>query len=122
MAQIKCPKCGEVFTIDESSYAQILTQVRNAEFSKEINERKQQFNLEKAKEIELLEQKNQAEKEKIAMQFQQEISTLKAEIETKDKDKTIAINNALNQKQQELNIYGAVTQIYGMVNPLFFSP
>ena len=40
MAQIKCPKCGEVFTIDESSYAQILTQVRNAEFSKEINERK----------------------------------------------------------------------------------
>lgn len=102
MAQIKCPKCGEVFTIDESSYAQILTQVRNAEFSKEINERKQQFNLEKAKEIELLEQKNQAEKEKIAMQFQQEISTLKAEIETKDKDKTIAINNALNQKQQEL--------------------
>ena len=102
MAQIKCPKCGEVFTIDESSYAQIVSQVRNAEFSKEIDERKQQFNLEKAKEIELLEQRNQAEKEKIAMHFQQEISTLKAEIQTKDKDKTIAINNALNQKQQEL--------------------
>lgn len=102
MAQIKCPKCGEVFTIDESSYAQIVSQVRNAEFSKEIDERKQQFNLEKAKEIELLEQKNQAEKEKIAMHFQQEISALKAEIQTKDKDKTIAINNALNQKQQEL--------------------
>ena len=102
MAQIKCPKCGEVFTIDESSYAQIVSQVRNAEFSKEIDERKQQFNLEKAKEIELLEQRNQAEKEKIAMHFQQEISALKAEIQTKDKDKTIAINNALNQKQQEL--------------------
>lgn len=102
MAQIKCPKCGEVFTIDESSYAQIVSQVRNAEFSKEIDERKQQFNLEKAQEIELLEQRNQAEKEKIAMHFQQEISALKAAIETKDKDKTIAINNALNQKQQEL--------------------
>lgn len=102
MAQIKCPKCGEVFTIDESSYAQIVSQVRNVEFSKEIDERKQQFNLEKAKEIELLEQRNQAEKEKIAMHFQQEISALKAEIQTKDKDKTIAINNALNQKQQEL--------------------
>ena len=102
MAQIKCPKCGEVFTIDESSYAQIVSQVRNVEFSKEIDERKQQFNLEKAKEIELLEQRNQAEKEKIAMHFQQEISALKAENQTKDKDKTIAINNALNQKQQEL--------------------
>lgn len=29
MQDIKCPKCGEVFVVDESSYAQIVKQVRD---------------------------------------------------------------------------------------------
>lgn len=30
--EIKCPKCGEVFSVDETNYAQIAKQVRDAEF------------------------------------------------------------------------------------------
>ena len=37
MNQIKCPHCGEVFKVDESSYLNIVNQVRNAEFNKEIH-------------------------------------------------------------------------------------
>ena len=39
MAEIRCPHCGEVFQVDESEYAQIVRQVRDAEFDKEIASR-----------------------------------------------------------------------------------
>ncbi len=39
MAEIRCPHCGEAFTVDETEYAQIVKQVRDAEFNKEIEER-----------------------------------------------------------------------------------
>ena len=47
MPEIRCPKCGEVFTVDESGYAAILDQVRNAEFHKELHEREAQIAKEK---------------------------------------------------------------------------
>ena len=39
MSEIKCPQCGTVFQVDESGYAQILSQVRDAEFAKEVARR-----------------------------------------------------------------------------------
>ena len=39
MKEIKCPKCGEVFAVDESGYAQIVQQVRDKEFDKELKQR-----------------------------------------------------------------------------------
>ena len=33
---IVCPNCGEVFTIDESQYSEIVAQVRNKQFEKEV--------------------------------------------------------------------------------------
>lgn len=39
MNEIKCPNCGEVFTVNESQYSELLSQVRTAEFDKEIHER-----------------------------------------------------------------------------------
>ena len=47
MPEIKCPKCGEVFTVDESGYAAIINQVRNDEFYKELHEREVQLKKEK---------------------------------------------------------------------------
>lgn len=41
MNEIKCPHCGQVFTIDESGYAALLQQVRDAEFQKEVSAREQ---------------------------------------------------------------------------------
>ena len=39
MNEIKCPNCGEVFTVNESQYAELLSQVRTAEFDKELHDR-----------------------------------------------------------------------------------
>ena len=39
MNEIKCPHCGQIFTVDESGYAALLNQVRDHEFQRELNER-----------------------------------------------------------------------------------
>ena len=47
MHELKCPKCGEVFQVDESGYAAIVKQVRDKEFSKEISDRETAYLKEK---------------------------------------------------------------------------
>ena len=39
MKEIKCPHCHKVFTVDESEYADLLSQVRNESFNEELNRR-----------------------------------------------------------------------------------
>ena len=53
MQEIKCPKCGEVFQVDESGYAAIVKQVRDDEFRKEIAQRERAFASEKSMAVEL---------------------------------------------------------------------
>ena len=43
MKELKCPKCGSVFTVDEADYASIVSQVKNAEFNDEVNRRLQEL-------------------------------------------------------------------------------
>lgn len=51
MKDITCPKCGTVFQVDESHYAEILSQVRTKEFDNELSRRekelKKQFEIQK---------------------------------------------------------------------------
>ena len=39
MKELKCPKCGNVFSVDEADYALLLNQVKNSEFEAELNRR-----------------------------------------------------------------------------------
>ena len=43
MEQIKCPHCGEYFTIDESGYTAIVNQIRDNEFERRINQNKKEL-------------------------------------------------------------------------------
>ena len=43
MKELKCPKCGSVFTVDEADYASIVSQVKNTEFNDEVNHRLQEL-------------------------------------------------------------------------------
>lgn len=83
MQEIKCPNCGEVFQVDESGYAQILSQVRDKEFDKEIRQREK-----------LIESQKELEIEKLKAQ-------LKAMEEAADKDVKLAVTEALSKQKQE---------------------
>ena len=61
MQEIKCPNCGEVFVVDESGYAQIVQQVRDKEFDKEIKQREKDFEEMKEKDLELAKMKQKEE-------------------------------------------------------------
>ena len=73
MQEIKCPKCGEVFQVDESGYAAIVRQVRDKEFEKELSERKAQYLSEKENAVLLAQTQTRQE-------LAEEISRLQAKL------------------------------------------
>lgn len=101
MPEIKCPKCGEIFTVDESGYAAIAGQVRNAEFHKELQERQQQLNREKETELALLQTRAEMEKENALSKLTAEINRLKAQLSAADKDSELEKERALAALRQE---------------------
>ena len=86
MQEIKCPKCGEVFQVDESGYAAIVQQVRDKEFKKELEQRESAFASEKRLAVELAVSKVQGEKDN-------EIAALKAKIEKSDAERSAALRD-----------------------------
>jgi hypothetical protein len=78
MKELKCPKCGNVFTVDEADYASIVSQVKNAEFNDEVARRIEE--LHKQQEAQQQARDAQAEQahEKALYEKEKEIAALKA--------------------------------------------
>lgn len=102
MQEIKCPKCGEVFKVDESGYAAIVKQVRDEEFSKEIESRQIQFESEKNNALQIAKFEAEKELSEKLSKKEAEIAELKNKIASFDKDKEIEITKLLADKQAEL--------------------
>ncbi len=125
MKELKCPKCGNVFKVDEADYASILSQVKNAEFEAEIERR--------IREMEARHRAEQAlESNKAAQEFASRLNKKDLELGAKDaeivrlknqlesiagqkdserqlalaeKDKTIAtLHAAIEQEESKLRI------------------
>ena len=109
MNEIKCPKCGSVFRVDEADYASILSQVRNNEFQKEIDQRmaeqEKQFKAwqetEALKADQVLKESLNA-KEREMSQKETEIAQLKEKLDGIAKSKELESQNALAQKDTEI--------------------
>ena len=43
MKELKCPKCGTIFTVDKADYADIVSQVKNQEFAAEVAKREEEI-------------------------------------------------------------------------------
>ena len=95
MQEIKCPKCGEVFQVDESGYAAIVKQVRDKEFEKEILERQNVYEAEKDSAIKIAVTKVESEKDK-------EISELRAIIKTEKAEKQLEFDKLASAKDKQL--------------------
>lgn len=102
MNEIKCPHCGEVFTIDENAYASIVKQVRDNEFQAELNSRERLFKSEKNSALSLAKAQMREENEKSIFELKQEISRLQAIVDSAQKDKQLEISKAVMQKDREI--------------------
>lgn len=112
MAEIKCPHCGQVFTVDESGYQSIASQVRDKEFNKEVDakinsikkELEANANVEINKlqnEVESLKKDNQVQIEKALSDYKAKNAELEAKI-SGEKDR-IALEVAKSkEKEKEL--------------------
>ncbi len=102
MQEIKCPKCGEVFQVDESGYAAILKQVRDREFEQEIRQREIAFANEKNNAVEIAVTKKASEKEKEIANKNTEIARLQGEIELNKTNADLAVRTAVQAKDAEI--------------------
>ena len=102
MQEIKCPKCGEVFQVDDSGYAAIVKQVRDKEFNKEISNRETQFENDKNNAIELAKLELDKEYSEKLNQKESEIAKLESKLSTEKIIKESAINKALSEKDKQI--------------------
>lgn len=73
MAEIRCPHCGEVFQVDETEYAQIVRQVRDAEFTRELEERERLAERERASAVEAAAAQARQEAQELAAREREEL-------------------------------------------------
>lgn len=127
---IQCPHCHKAFKVDETDYAAIQQQVRNAEFQKEIEQRLSEILLQhkaeekaRALEAEHSAEKKLAEKDREKAMLQNEIEQLKSKINTFESEKKAAfasmeatniekISEIKAAKEHEINeLKGAISEL-----------
>ena len=103
MNEIKCPHCQTVFTIDENSYADIVSQVRNKEFAEDVHKQlefaKKQFETEKA----LAKEQEKRLYDEERANFEQKILSLELALKNADVKEEKNVQEALHQKEKEFS-------------------
>ena len=95
MQEIKCPKCGEVFQVDESGYAAIVKQIRDKEFSKEVQQ-------EKENAVKIAVADVEKDKDKIIAELREKLAIADMEKEAALRDAEAAGRKLLSEKDNEI--------------------
>ncbi len=109
MHEIKCPKCGEVFQVDESGYAELLSQVRNEAFEDELHKRAMELEEKNKNDIKMAKMEQEknynaalTNKDKVLAEKDMEIQQLKNKLEMNDSQQKLAVTEAVSGKDKEL--------------------
>ena len=103
MNQIKCPNCGEIFTIDEADYASIVKQIKDHEYKEDLARIEKQYEKERKDAVKLAEAES---KESYSDELNKKdtiIAKLQAELEKKDSDNKLVVLNELAKAKEVLN-------------------
>ena len=110
MKEIKCPHCGQLFTIDESNYDSIVKQIRDHEFYDELKKREAEYNekLELQKELVT---KDLMGKATVKLDEQKaEIESLKNQLKLVEKEHENELNLKTSSLKEEINTLNATKQ------------
>lgn len=100
MHEIKCPHCGEAFTVDEAGYSAILDQVRTKEFDAELHRQLEMLAESERKENELRLSKATAKKEGEINDLRLRIQQLESEISHSQSKTELEVANAVSAEKQ----------------------
>jgi len=101
MNEIKCPKCGTSFKIDEVGFADILKQVRDEEFNKELENREQSLIKDKENAVKLAEANITNTLQKDLAKKEAELAEMKSKISNVELEKKLAVTEAVNVIEKE---------------------
>lgn len=102
MQEIKCPKCGEVFQVDESGYAAIVKQVRDKEFNKEVEAHEHRLQEEKDSAVKLAVTEAEADKDKQIAELQQKLALAESEKKSALQELEASNIKALSEKDAKI--------------------
>ncbi|MDR1647341.1 MAG: DUF2130 domain-containing protein [Zoogloeaceae bacterium] len=101
MHEIICPQCGKAFKIDEAGYADILKQVRDSDFEKQLHERLELAEQDKHNAVELAQARVASELQKVTSAKDAEIQALKARLDAGEVARRLAVSEALSTVEKE---------------------
>lgn len=104
MHEIICPHCNKAFKIDEAGYADILKQVRDSDFEKQLHERLELAEKDKRNAVELAQAKITSELQKVAATKDAELLDLKARLDAAEVTRQLAITEALSTVEKERDV------------------
>lgn len=102
MNEIKCPKCGTMFQIDEKDYDSIVKQIRDAEFNAEIKKREEELRKYTKSEIDSLKERLDFEKKSELSNKELEIERLKNQIRQSEIKNKYALKEAVQEKENKI--------------------
>jgi len=103
MKDIKCPSCGKTFRIDPSSFEEILLQIKDEEFNKQIKERLILAEEDNKKALEILKRELKIQLIEQNRIKESEIQTLESKLKIAEEKKTNALNDLRNQATNKIN-------------------
>ncbi len=101
MNEVICPHCKKAFKIDEAGFADILKQVRDGEFQKELHERLELLEKDKESAVKLAEANAKNELQEQVSKKDTELAELKAKIDAFETQKKLAVTEAVNRIEKE---------------------
>jgi hypothetical protein len=102
MNEIKCPKCGTMFQIDEKDYDSIVKQIRDGEFNAEIKKREEELRKYTKSEIDSLKERLDFEKKSELSNKELEIERLKNQIRQSEIENKYALKEAVQEKENKI--------------------
>jgi hypothetical protein len=101
MKELKCPHCGNVFTVDESDYVALLSQVKNAEFESELSRRVHELEQSQLARTQALQAAEKAQQAAEKAQVQLQIQTLQSQLQQAEQQKQIAVAQVRQRATEE---------------------
>ena len=110
MKEIKCPHCGQLFTIDESNYDSIVKQIRDHEFYDELKKREAEYNEKLELQKELVEKDLMGRTNVKLNEQKAEIESLKNQLKLVEKEHENELNLKTSSLKEEINTLNATRQ------------
>ncbi len=107
MQEIKCPNCGQVFQVDETGYAQIVQQVRDSEFEKEIARRESELAEKRENELRMVRMEQEKQFDKTLSEKESELADREKKIELLKAEKQSETEKIRTEKDNEIELLKA---------------